>query len=411
MNARATLLPTKRPEPGVVGGTPQLLLGPAMPSPVGAPANLLLTPDVNGREWTMVVVELARGAVERLRAAGRPATPCWPVLVANQYGRVGWDGMTSIGGAEAVTVGRVTITWIDDGDALHAVAVGKLPEVTPDRLLAALRDAGLPNWWADTEGHEQRWLLSNVLAAKPGARVPADTPVQDLRNGLREILGYPSLAAMAATGNYDPKPHAGRAGMVEFGRLRPVNPPGDIDGKRAIHHVAPVFGGGGMLDLIRSGALLSQRARRLLGNPVAFGSAEGLDRRMGKAGRVHLDVDNGGFLPPLALVWRDIGRRLLSRLDFAAAIEPMVPVPLGAAGPRVVYDSSGEALSSAEYAPQIGLSGGVDLFGPHGPDLIAVRDEAERTDVIRAIETVGVESLGGVLLHEAVVAQMSAVVA
>lgn len=410
MDAGGLLLPAAPPSVGAAGGTPQLLLGLGAPTPIGAPASLLVTPDPRGREWTMLAAEVDPGTVGLLRSAGPSAEPLWPLLVRNAHGRVTWDGLTSIAGVEAVRIGRITLSWIHDGDALHVVAVGRLPETTPERLLGALAQAGLATGLADRAGHPHRWLVANLNVADPSLTVPADAPSAEVEQVLADRLGYAGVTAMRATARYDHRPHVGPAGIVSFKRLRVAAPTDRLAEGTAVHHVAPVFGGGGILDVLESGVLLSQRRRRLLGLPAGFGSSERSDRATGKAGRVFVDLSNDPIMPPLALVWSDVVGRLMSRLDFAVVVEDLTPMPLGMIPQSPVeYDPTGRSVANSVIPQQIGIGMGIDLFGPHGPDRIAVRDDVERNDVLACLRAKGVERLGWSEIGDAVVVNPIAV--
>ncbi|WP_164711213.1 hypothetical protein [Euzebya pacifica] len=318
--------------------------------------------------------------------------------------------MTSIAGVEAVRIDRITLSWINDGDALHVIAVGRLPETTPERLLGALGRAGVTTGLADRAGHLHRWLVANLNVVDPSLAVPGDAPSAEVEQVLAHRLGYAGVEAMRSTGRYDPRPHIGPAGIVSFRRLRIAAPPERLVVGTGVHHVAPVFGRGGILDVLESGVLLSQRRRRLLGLPAGFGSSERADRATGKAGRVFVDLSDDPIMPPLALVWSDVVGRLMNRLDFTVVVEDLTPVPLGMIpSSPVEYDPTGRSVAESVIPPQIGIGMGIDIFGPHGPDRIAVRDDVERSDVLACLRAKGIDRLGWSGIDEAVVVNPIAV--
>lgn len=399
----APVVPFAEPDPGDGRGVPNLLIGPHTTAASGSQTSYLRIPDRDGTVWNTIVVELATSAAEALQAAGTETGPVWPLTV-REAGVVKWDGLTSVDGAQAVTLSdTVTASWVSDPAGIHACLIGRDPATPPDELVAPLIHAGVVTGWADAAGHERRWLLDNVLCVRPQADVRPAESVHDIQSGLAFLTGHPSVGLMLAPANYDPLPRISRFGVVEFKRVRPAAAaiPNWVRSSVLVHRLSPVVGDGGVQDVIASGVLLSQRRRRTLGIRRDLSWHQTPDVHQGVAGLVFAEVDDvAAPLPPVGLVWQDPWR-LFARLDSVAVPhDPWVRLHAARLTPNPLFtlDATGTTLDRSDpsiVVPQVAVTGGIDLFGPHGPDLIMVRDDVERSECLHLIHRRGVDEIAG----------------
>lgn len=392
------------PDVGDGRGAPQVVLGPASPSPLGATATLARYHDRSnpGRVWTCLFIELASSAAETLRRCA-PAPPVWPAVAVVSGRQAVWDGMTSITGARGARVGKHVVSWVEDAAGVHACVAVTHQGVSPPKMIAPLIELGLVEGWASVEGQERRWALANLAVVAPGVTPPAGTDVAELRAGLAHLCGYPSVAAMLGTGNYDPTPYIGRSGNVEFKRVRTVRPHQRLVDGTLVHQVSPAASTGGILDVLRSGLLLSQRRRRVLGLR-GLSQDESADRKAGFAPLVTCDLEEGGRLPSVGFVWSR-PTSLVRRLDFCVVPnDPITPVMAGVKEARQVeLDPTGVSLGRDDAAhPQVSVFDSLDLYGPHGPDRIVVRDNREQVAALRILGELGVAQVGGRPVGQAV---------
>ena len=201
-------------------------------------------------------------------------------------------------------------------------------------------------------------------------------------------------------------PHISPVGTVEFTRVASPTVPARLDGSTLVHRVAPGRNRGGVIDVVKSGVLLSRRRRRMLGIPGPTGWGSQADDDAGSAGLVFTQVDEQDSLEPMvAFVWSR-PERLARRMDAVAVPhDPVerVHVLQQRANPRFVLDPTLIAVDDPTAPfPQVAVHGAVDIVGPHGPDRIVVPDEGTRITVLGLLEAKRVRTLAGTPLDSAV---------
>jgi hypothetical protein len=400
----APLIEFYLPDAGDGRGAPQVVLGKYAPSRVGSQATLVRYPDRSspGRVWTCLFVELAPAA-DAVLAGCKKAAPVWPAVAVVAGRQTVWDGMTNVPDARGAKVGKQVVSWVSDAAGVHACVTSSRFDSEPQRMLQPLVDLGLVDGWASQDGQERRWALANLAVIAPDACPPVQAGAEELRAGLAHLAGYGSVAAMMGTGNYDPTPHVGRSGNVEFKRVRQLRPHRRLSEGTLVHQVSPAVGVGGMIDVLRSGLLLSQRRRRVMG-VRGVAQDEDADRAAGFAPMVTCDLEADGRLPTVGFVWND-PCRLLRRLDFAVVpTDPITPVMAGVKHTVAVEaDPTCRALDRPDATfPQVAVMDSLDLYGPHGPDRVIVRDNREQIQALRIMSDLGVAELGGRSVTQAV---------
>lgn len=389
--------------PGDSRGVQQLALGPDAPLPVGAQVNYVLMPDLRGNIWPCLTAELTHAAADRFLAAGPRCPSRWPLPARNDFRTVGWDGMSSDRDALAVRYGKVTLSWLVDRSGVHVAVVPDRPHGNPDELVAPLVELGALTGWAGARGHERRWLLSCLATLAPHVTPPSRCSEDELQRGLAHLTGWESVFVMQSEGGYRPEPHVTQRGDIEFARPRPAWLPERLHAGAAVHRVSPVRGIGGVVDVVESGALLSQRRRRLLGNMRGLGRGEGPEREAGLAHYVTVDHVRRSGPVVAGFVWDDPARLMTRMQAVAMPQDPFLPAFGGRiANPEFFLDPTFARAEEAGTVLGVGVQGSLDVFGPWGPTRIYVPSEVERSEVIAAAVGQGARGVQGRSFKEAV---------
>lgn len=368
-------------------------------------------PDPRGGLRHAAWADLPVSAGEAL--ASYPAEPpsVWPAPLRTD-GETTWDGtLNEFPACNRVRLPDGTVAgWRKDNLGVSAAIVDPTGTYGPLDLATHLARA-CGRSILDRDGFEWRWLHENLRTI--GIQAPAGEPVESLRAGLAHLLGYRNVATFTQDPFYAPTPIV-HGGSPLWRRALPADRAALMPLARAVmsHDVTGKFNPtvqAGPVDVVRSGALLSQRLRRAAGVPRGIGKSEDADEKAGLSRFVWFHAAPWWPQVPDVFVWTDV----MALLGWCGTLvfrhDPIwFPVPFQSEirsdwKDLVVTDLIEiAALVRDGYVPQVAVPGAVPLTGVTAPTAMVVNSPWAQQQTADAFRALGMETLGGRPLLDAI---------